>query len=159
MKRFISSLLIASTLVASTPAWAADPTPDPAPVASPTVSPLSKGQPAPYTGVLLSPEAVAQVVAQQDTAAAALKLAVQHQADIDAAQLQYQLAQLTTTCTADKNDLQAQVTDNKNQVNILTEQLKSNTGGPGAPVWIGIGAVGGIVVTLATVFAVSRVTK
>jgi hypothetical protein len=158
MKRIISSLLVASMLATSVPAWA-DPTPPPTVDPAPVVSPLIKGQPAPYTGVLLSPEAVAQVIAEKDTAAAALALAVKHQADLDAAQLKYQVDQLTTTCTADKSILQAQVDDNKKQIIILNDQLKKTTGGPGAPVWIGLGAVGGVVVTVLTVFAIGKATK
>ena len=153
MKRLISSLLVASMLATSAPAWADGPT------TAPTVTPLIKGQPAPYTGVLMSPEAVAQVIAQNDTAAQALKLAVQHQADLDAAQLKFQLDTLTTTCTADKNDLQAQVDDGKKQINILNDQLKKETGGPSPPVWIGLGAAGGVVATILIVFAVGKATK
>lgn len=154
MKRFISTLLVATMLAASGPATA-DPTTTPPPV----IAPLSKSQPAPFTGVLLSPEAVAQMVAQQDTAQASQKLAVQHQADLDAAQLKYQIDQLMTTCLADKSVLQAQVDDGKKQVQILNDQLKKTTGGPPASLWVGIGAAGGIVATLLTVFAVSRATK
>jgi hypothetical protein len=168
MKKAISTLLIATMLATSVPAWA-DPPTAPAPMVSttasvtaptppPVISPLQKGQVAPYTGVLLSPPAVAQIVAQQDTAKAAAALALQHQAEIDAAQQKYALDSLTTTCTADKNILQAQLTDQQKQNQILTNQLKSATGGPGAPVWIGIGFAGGVVVTVLTAFAISKAT-
>ena len=139
-------------LVSGTPAWADVTTPA-------TVSPLVKGQAAPYSGVLLSPPALAQIVAQQDTSVAAIQLAVQHQTSVDAAQLQYQIAQQATTCTTDKTDLQAQIDDGKNQINVLTTQLKKNTGGPGAPVWIGVGVVGGIVLSVLTVFAIGKASK
>lgn len=156
MKRFISCFLVASMVATAVPAWADGPAvPTPAPV----ISPLNKGQPSPYTGVLFSPEAVAQVIAQQDTAVAALQLAVQHQADLDAAQLKFQVDTLTTTCTAAKSDLQAQLDDNLKQINILNDQLKKNTGGPGAGVWIGLGAVGGTVATILIAVAVSKTSK
>jgi len=168
MKKAISSLLIATMLAASVPAWADPPaTPAPAvtatasataPTPPPVISPLQKGQAAPYTGVLLSPPAVAQIVAQQDTSKAAAALAIQHQSEIDAAQQKYALDSAATTCTADKTILQAQVTDGQKQNQILTQQLKSATSGPGAPVWIGVGFVGGVVVTVLTAFAVSKAT-
>jgi hypothetical protein len=151
MKRVLSSLLVTTMLVSSMPAWA-DAT-------AAAVSPISKGQTAPYTGVLLSPQALAQIVAQQDTVAAAMQLAVQHQSNIDAAQSQFQIAQQATTCTADKSDLQAQVDDDKKQINTLTVQLKHNTGGLGAPTWIGVGVVGGVALSVLTAFAISKVTK
>jgi hypothetical protein len=154
MKRFISCLVVASMMGTLVPAWA-DEQADPAPV----VSPLQKGQPAPYTGVLFSPQAVAIVIAQKDAAQKALELAVKHQADVDAAQLKFQIDTLTTTCNTDKAILQAQIDDGKRQINILNDQLRKNTGGPGAPIWIGLGFVGGVVTTILTVFAISQATK
>ena len=165
MKKAISTLLIATMLATSLPAWADPPVTTTPPVATataptppPVISPLQKGQAAPYTGVLLSPPAVAQIVAQQDTAKAAAALALQHQGEVDAAQQKYALDSAGTTCTADKTILQAQVTDGQKQNQILTQQLKSATSGPGAPVWIGLGFAGGVVVTVLTVFAVSKAT-
>jgi hypothetical protein len=166
MKKAISTLLIATMLATSAPAWAQD---HPAPVAptaavataptpSPVISPLNRGQPSPFTGVLFSPEAVAQVIAQSDTARAASALAVQNQAEIDAAEKKYALDSAATTCTADKTVFQAQLTDAQKQNKILQDALKQNTGGPGAPVWIGVGFAGGVVVTVLTAFALSKAT-
>lgn len=154
MKRFISSFVITALISSSVTAYADEPPTPPA-----TITPLSKGQPAPYLGVLFSPEAVAQVVAEKDAAERRLLLAIQHQVDLDAVQLKFEKDTLTTTCNADKEILQAQVDDGKRQVDILNDQLKKQTGGPGAPVWIGLGAVGGVVLTVITVFAVSQATK
>lgn len=158
MKRFISVALVASMLATTVPAWS-DPLTVVAQTPVPSITPLQKAQPAPYTGVLLSPEAVAQVVAQKDTAAKALDLAIQHQIELDGAQLKLQVDEQNSTCTADKKVFQAQIDDGSKQIKILTDQLKNQSSGPGVPVWIGIGAAGGIVVTLAAVFAVSRATK
>jgi len=149
-------------LSVSLPAFADPPAASPAtPVLTTpaTVSPLNKGQPAPFTGVLLSPPAVAQIIAEHDTAGARLALAVQHQVQLDAAELKYQIDSLTTTCTADKSILLAQVDDQKRQVVILNEQLAKASGGWPPSVWIGIGAVGGVVLTVLTVFALGQVTK
>ncbi len=167
MKRAISTLLIATMLATSVPAWADPPAPAPtvtattaptAPTPPPIIIPLNRGQPSPLTGVLFSPEAVASVIAQKDTAAAAAQLAVQHQAEIDSAAQKYALDSLQTTCTADKTVLQAQVTDVQKQNQILSQQLKSATSGPSAPVWIGIGFAGGVLVTVLTTFAISKAT-
>lgn len=157
MKRLISVILVASLSAATCPAWATGPvTPAATTATPPVVSPIAKGQPAPYSGVLFSPPAVAQIVSQADAAQQALQLAVQHQLDMDGAQLTFQLAQLSTTCTTDKNDLQAQIADNQKQNTALQAQLKQSSSGPGAPVWIGLGAVGGIVVTVLLALAVSK---
>lgn len=153
MKRFVSSLLVASMLAASVPAWADETLPPP------VVTPLNKGQMAPYTGVLMSPEAVAQVIAEKESAAKALTLAVQHQAELDAAKLKFEVDRVTSTCDADKSILQAQVDDGKRRVNILNEQLEKQTSGPSPLGWVGIGAAGGVVMTLLTVFVVGQATK
>lgn len=147
-------------LATSLPAYADPPTPPPIVAAPlPTITPLVTQQPAPFTGILLSPAAVAKVIADSDAAAANQRNAVKNQAATDAAQLKYQTEQLATTCTADKTDLQAQLTDNKNQVNILTNQLKQNSAPLPGTLWFGLGAGGGILITLLTVFAVSKATK
>jgi len=163
--RGISALLVTTMLVTASPAWASPPAPA-APVATapaapsppPVIYPLNKGQASPLTGVLFSPEAVASVIAQRDTAAAAAQLAVQRQQEVDAADKKYALDSSATTCTADKNILNAQLTDAQKQSQILQDQLKKNTGGPGAGVWIGVGFVGGVVTTVLTAFALSKAT-
>jgi hypothetical protein len=142
MKRFLSSLLVASMLATSVPAWADEPAPSPAPV----VTPLNKGQMAPYTGVLMSPEAVAQVIAEREGAAATLILAVQRQADLDTAKLKFEVGRLTTTCTADKTVLHAQIDDGKRQINILNEELKKESSGLSGFQLVGIGAGAGLVI-------------
>lgn len=152
MKKAVSTLLVVSMLTLSMNAFADQ-------ISPAIIAPLQKGQPAPWTGVLISPQAVGQIVSQVDELKAQQDLAVQHQADVDAAQQKFQIDQLTTTCTGDKSVLQAQLTDANSQNKILTDQLSKTTGGPGAGLWIGLGAAGGIVVTLLTVFAVSKVTK
>jgi hypothetical protein len=160
MRRVISGLLIASTMSMSIPVWADGTAPVPSVVApAPTISPMTKGQPAPFPGVLLSADALATIVASQDTAAASLSLAVKHQQDLDAAQSTFQLAQQSTTCAADKSVLQAQVTADKKDITDLTNQLKQNSGGLSTPVWIGIGVVGGVVLSLLTVYAVNQAQK
>jgi hypothetical protein len=167
MKRAIATLLTATMLATTVPAWADPPkatvvTPPPpstaAPTPPPVIFPLTKGQPSPLTGVLFSPEAVAQIIAQRDTAATAAQLAVQHQQELDAAAQKYALDSQQSTCDADKKVLGAQVLDLQNQNKILQDQLKKETSGPGAPVWIGVGVVGGVVLTVVTAFAITRAT-
>jgi hypothetical protein len=154
MKKALTSLLTVAVLASTVPAWA-DPL---APTPPPIVTPLKQGQAAPWTGVLLSPPAVAQVVAQHDISKEVIDLAVKHQVELDAAQQNYALSSATTTCTADKTVLQAQVTDYNTQNKILNEQLKKATSGLSTPVWIGIGFAGGVVVTTLITVAVVKVT-
>ena len=152
MKRFISSLLVVSMLATAVPAYADD-----VPIGPPVVAPLDKGRPAPFTGVLLSPPAVAQIVAERDSVAARTAAEVYHQAQIDDANRRFDIDSLTSTCTTDKSILQAQVDEGKRQIVILNDQLKKTTSGPPATLWIGLGAVAGVALTVLTVFAVNQV--
>lgn len=150
MRKFISTVLIIAFSSSTVPALADG---------EATVTPLAKGQPAPYEGVLLSPDAVANIMAEKDEADEREKLAVQHQADVDAANTKYQIDVLNAKCLADATVLRAELDDNKKQVNLLTDQLKKNSGSTSTTTWIGVGAVGGVVVTLLTVFIVSKASK
>ena len=155
MKKAVSTLLVVALVASPITSWAQD-KPSVAPTPTPVISPLNRGQVSPFTGVLFSPEAVAQVIAQQDTERATAALALQHQADVDAAQKKYALDSAASTYLADRTILLAQLTDVQKQNQALQDQLKSNSSGPGAPVWIGIGVAGGIVVTLVTALAISK---
>jgi len=152
MKRFISSLLVISVLATAVPAFADD-----TPIGPPVVAPLDKGAIAPFTGVLLSPPAIAQIIAERDSVAARIAAAVYHQSQVDDANRRFDIDSLMSTCTADKSILQAQVDDGKRQVVILNDQLKKSTSGPPATLWIGLGAVAGVALTVLTVFAVNQV--
>lgn len=154
MNRFVSGLLVATMMATSVPAFADDPKP-----AEPAyVTPLNKGQPAPYTGVLMSPGAVGKIIAEKEAAIKALQLAVQHQADIDEAKLKFEIERLTTTCNTDKKILQTQVEEGRKRIDLLTEQLKKETGGVN---WgqVGVGVGVGIGMTLLGVFIVGAATK
>lgn len=143
------------------PTDASVPTAAPAPVtgAPPTIAPMWPDQPAPFSGVLLSPEATAVIIARADAIAKQLQLAIDHQRALDAAQQSFQLQQQASTCSADKSVLQAQLTDAQKQYDAINAQLKKVGSAPSAPTWIAVGAVGGIVLTVVTVLAVSKATK
>ena len=156
MNRTVSALLATAVLLTSIHAWADNQAPSPVPI----VSPVSKGQPSPFTGVLFSPEAVAKVVAKVDGDAALAKLALQKHADDDAARLKFQVDSLTSKCTEDKRNLQAIVDDGKRQITILENQLKKNaapklSGGT----WFGIGVASGVVVAVLTTVLISKSVK
>ncbi len=156
MKRFISSLLVASMLSVAAPSRADEPVP---PVA--VVSPVSKGQAAPFSGVLFSPEAVAKVVIERQMAVERQQLAVQKQADTDAATCNFQVDTQAATCKADKQIMQAQLDSSKQQVKFLNEQLQKSLNAPNTTFWMnfGIGAASGILVTVLTVAVVSEITN
>jgi hypothetical protein len=166
MKKLLSSLLIVNMLSLSSAGLADETTKKFLTVDSTTqvvekkaISPLKSSQPAPYSGILLSPVAVAQLIAKFDSCSAETELAVKKQFDDDAAMQSYQLKKLSTTCDADKSIVKAQLDSAKAQNALLEEQLKKISNPPSAMFWAGIGGIGGVVVTILTVVAVSKATK
>jgi hypothetical protein len=147
IKTCVSVGVLVAFTVGTVPCWADQPA---------VVSPVKRGQVAPYSGVLLSPPAVAQIVAQQGTVDAALQLAVQHQQELDAVNSAYDLHSTQTTCTADKAVLQAQLNDKNKQIVAITAQLKKQSSAISPGVWVGIGVVSGVIVTVATVLIATK---
>jgi hypothetical protein len=125
------------------------------------ISPMKKGEKAPFTGVLLSPVAVATIIAQQHTEASVVKIEVDKAVAESDARCTFKVNEQQATRVADKQVLQAQLDSKTKQLlsveAALQEKSKGSTISPG--VWIGIGAVGGIGFTLLTTFLVSRTTK
>ena len=124
------------------------------------LSPMKKGDKAPFTGVLLSPKAVATLIAQMGTLQEQIKIEVDHAVAVNSAQCDFKTSEQKTTSDADKAILQAQLEARKKDIAALDDQLKKEQSSrSNVPLWTGLGAVGGIVVTVLTVFAVSRATK
>jgi hypothetical protein len=122
---------------------------------------MKKNDKAPFTGVLMSPEAVATIIAQQHASAAQTKIETDKALAESRAQCTYKTSELQTTCDKDKKVLQAQLDSKTKQLlsaeAALQEKSKDSTVSPG--VWVGIGTIGGIGFTLLTTFLVSRTTK
>lgn len=137
-------------MAASSPAFADD---------AAIVSPVHQGQLAPWTGVLLSPTAVAKIVAQHDADRSVLQLELQRQKDVDAARAAFDLTSARTTCLADKAVGQAQLDALQKQNKALQDQLKGTQGGLPPSVWAGIGGLGGLIVGVIVTVVVVKATK
>lgn len=171
MKRFIASLLVVAQLSAVAPAFAdpvtlpAPPPPVPGEVdVGAAISPMKKGQIAPFTGILLSPKAVATVIAQLNTMQDQIKIEVDKARGEEQAKCEFRVAETTNRLETDKKILQAQV-DEKTKTNvILTDQLKkAEESRPNLPLWVGLGAGAGLIigvgVSALAVYATSHASK
>lgn len=167
LKRILSLVLCFTVLFAHPLSARADEInfPDPPPLAAgekpvgSALSPMKKGDKAPFTGVLLSPKAIATLIAQLDSLDEQVSIEVDRAKAQSKAQSDFALSQLRTTTDADKKILQAQVDAETKQVNALQLQLSNQPGPPNVMLWTGGGVIGGVVLTVLTVFAVSRATK
>jgi len=156
VKKIIAGTLLA-TMLSTNIAAAAD-TQDPwADIAG--ISPLRKNQPAPYSGVLLTPKATATVIANADLEKDRIALEVQHAlADADA-QKKFALSEADTKCTADKKVLQSTIDEKSSRLKIVEDELSKASDPPSRLTWAGLGFAGGVAATVLIVFGVSRVTN
>lgn len=126
--------------------------PDPGPV----MSPLRKGQAAPFTGVLLSPSAAASIIAEIKSIDAKVAIEVDKAKKDASAKSAFDLKEAEARCTADKKVLQAGVESRDVRIKILEDKVSS---APTPALWVSLGAAGGIAVTALTVFIVASVSK
>lgn len=124
------------------------------------LSPMKLGQRAPFTGVLLSPTAVANVIVEFETFEERLHVEVMRSVSEERAAGDKRLSDANAGCVADKNELQANLGASKRETDAYKTELKNVKDSQSNPyIWAGLGALGGAAFTLLTVFAVTQVTK
>jgi hypothetical protein len=122
-----------------------------------TTAPLRKGDKAPFTGVLLSPSAAASIIADIKNHAAAISIEVDKTKKEAEAKCEFDKKNLKADAEADKKIMQAQIDDQKTTITRLDKDLKAAEAAmPSRTVWFGVGFVGGIVLTVITVYGVSN---
>lgn len=163
-KRVTSSTLIIALLSPSV-AWADDPkipsvtTPTNESDPGAVISPLRKGDKAPFTGVELSPRAAASIMTDMNTFVDRLRIETDKVRQEDAAQRDYQLQQQRNASDADKKVMQAQLAARQKELDVATARLKESESRATPTFWTCLGAAGGIGFTLLTIWTVTRVTK
>jgi hypothetical protein len=124
------------------------------------MAPLTINQPAPFTGILLSPAAVARIVVDSESVPERIKTEVEHavgeqkardDANLNSCQINLDTANQTSkvkidSCNKDVNDLTKKLKDVENTNNHNT-------------LFFGLGAGSGILLTVLTVFLVSKLSK
>lgn len=151
MKKLLSILIIGAMLSTSLPAHADPPTPALAAEQSSgaAVAPMKKGQIAPFTGVLLTPEAVATVTVELNTVAEKIKIAVERAQEEAAAQCTAQVNEVDIKATTDKKVLEANLEAQIKENEVLADRLKkAEKKGPPTMFWFGTGAAAGVLTTV-----------
>jgi sensor c-di-GMP phosphodiesterase-like protein len=150
------SLLVVIALVCTSLPCLADPTPPVVLYTPPIITPLTKGQPAPFSGVLLTPEAVAKVIAEAQDCPKRIKVEADHARDVQKAEDDKVLADAKADAEHDKKILQAGITSRDGQIKDLTTALqKSEDARKNTWLWVGGGTLVGVLVTIGTVVLVS----
>ena len=154
-KSGIAVVVIAALLPAS--AFADPPT---APVASglpAVISPLKKGQTAPFSGILFSPRAAASVVTEIGATREKTKVEVDSAVAASEAKWKYEIEQEKARHAAESASTSARLQAERARAE---EAEKAAAGAreesPSRAFWGGAGVVGGIVLTLLTLFVSSH---
>jgi len=124
------------------------------------ISPLKKSQFAPFTGVLLSPLAVATLMTELDSRSTEIKIEVDKAVAYNEAKCTYEKSIMRNQFEADKRIFEADITAKKEQIKVLDEALKNNvTSQPNPALWTLLGIATGVVFTTATAAVVVSVSN
>lgn len=124
------------------------------------VSPMKKGQVAPFTGVLLSPKATAVIVTQLNSIDEMIKIEVDKAKAESKAQCDFALAEQKNALETDKKILQASIDEKLKRINALENKVKeAEASRPNTTLWTGLGFAAGVTVTVLTVYAVSQASR
>ena len=121
------------------------------------VTPLHKGDKAPFTGVELSPSAVAEIMATLSTADEETRIEVTKATTEAESQCKFKLSEQKASSDASYKVVSAELTQQQKTNKVLLETLKKEeSSGSSTVILIGIGFVAGTLVSLGTVWAVGR---
>lgn len=158
MRRFIACVLV---LLMPTLAFA-DPTlPQVQPVqgeisVGPAVSPMKKGQIAPFSGVLLSPEAVAKIIVDFNNQKAQTQIEVDKAIAIQKAKDQLIIDNVSADLQREKDVAIAQVKNRDDQLKILNDRIAdAEKNKPNVVAVAGLGAVAGAALVVLSFIAVN----
>lgn len=164
MKKFIAAILLSSLFTTNvvraqettgvvlpkieTPTGEVDP--------GEALSPMKSGQKAPFSGVLLSPKAVASIIARLASIGESVKLA-ESEATARAEEVcRTEKSTMQIRTKADDTILRARIEDNERNLKRYETQIKEMRDSSIDPgLLVGIGAAGGIILTTLSVLAVS----
>lgn len=128
-----------------------------------TLSPLQKGQVAPYSGILFSPRAAAQLATEISSFPDKLKIEIDTAVKNAEANKDFTIKEQKSQCKSEKTQLEARIEANKKRIEELSSDLTiaeaKVADAPDRLVWFGIGAGVGVAATIATAFAVVYATK
>ena len=120
------------------------------------ISPMKRGQRAPFTGILFSPEAVAKVTVELNNVSEQIKLNVQRAIELRDAQNQYKINEITIKAEAEKAINTAELSTAVQENLILSERIKKLEDNQSNTIWyVGGGFLAGTVVTVLVVLATS----
>ena len=120
------------------------------------ISPMRKGQVASFTGLLLSPAAIASIIVDYKDAEAKTAIEVEKAVGNITAKHDFDTKEAAAAATADKKIMQADIDQKLARIKSLESAAVDP---PSRTLWAGLGAIGGAAFAILTVFVVAQVTK
>jgi glycerate kinase len=119
---------------------------------------IKQGEPAPFDGTLLKPEAMATIFATHDAEIAECKLKAQHdlekeqiECELDVQKIEYDFGSYKVTASAIIEEKDKEL---EKLYDLLKKQNKNQT-----PLWIGVGFAGGIVTSIGMIYIYEAIKK
>ncbi len=151
MRRTLASFALVAALFLPSLASADEPSPWIAPI----ITPVAKGAPAPYAGVLLTPEAVARVIAEAKDCPKRAAVEADRARGEQKAQDDKTLADARSDAKRDKEVLQAGLDQRDGNIKDLTSRLQASESARGNTwLWAGGGILGGALIVTLSIVAV-----
>ena len=165
LKKLTTLVLLAVLLCSSTSAFAQKPnipSPDPDDQVA-KISPMRKGDSAPFTGVLFSPRATATLIAELEAFNERIKIEVGKAMSDQIAKNQFNLNESESKFTTFKLIQQADIDTKTLRIKQLSKDLSdaqnAAANAPSRFLWAGLGAVVGVATTVLITFAVNQASK
>jgi len=164
LKKLIAIVLTATVLCTSTSASAQkSSTISPEADQTARISPLRKGNPAPFTGVLFSPKATATVIAELESFDEKMKIEVDKAVRDVISKKQFELNESESRCITSKTILQAEIDTKSARIKRLSKDVadaqSAAANPPSRVLWAGLGVIVGAVTTVLITFAVNQASK
>lgn len=145
MKRLLAIVLLILSLCSSVNFYADEP----------SITPLRQSQKAPYSGVLLNPEAVAKVAVDYNNVKSQIEIEVQKASETEKAKAQKAIDDLRADLQYNKTVSDAMLKSKDKEIDVLLKQVNNLEKYQNNPMlWCGLGLVGGVVITVATVLVI-----
>ena len=164
MKKIIASLISSSIILTSISAKADEITlpsvaqPNSEPDVGAAISPMKKGDKAVFTGLLLSPKAVATVIAQNNSIKSQITIETNKVLGDERAACNFKLSEQKISYETENKIMLSHLQTQQRDIEILSTRLKDEqNSAKNNYLWTGLGVLGGVVLTLSTVFVVSKV--
>jgi hypothetical protein len=124
------------------------------------ISPMKKGQVAPFTGVLLSPKAVATIVAELNSFDDRIKIEIDKVHGEEKAQCEYAVNDVKIKADADAKIAQAKFEENEKRIKVLEDTIKEQQASSSDPLlYGGLGFGLGVAATVLIVYATARASS